>query len=89
MSDKQSIIMELSVALNELGIEEKSSGTSTGSNWLNSEGDGIESYSPVDGKLIGAVCSSTSSQYEEVVLAAEKAFVHWRKIPDPQRGEVV
>ena len=39
-------------ALAELGLKEVNDGTSTGSHYF-SGGDVIESYSPVDGKLIG------------------------------------
>ncbi|MEJ6675700.1 MAG: aldehyde dehydrogenase family protein, partial [Polaribacter sp.] len=40
--------------LQELGLKEINNGTSTGSNSFSS-GEIIESYSPVDGKLIGKV----------------------------------
>ena len=41
-------------ALKQLGVKDINEGTSTGSNNF-SNGEIIESYSPVDGKLIGKV----------------------------------
>ncbi|MEL7123786.1 MAG: aldehyde dehydrogenase family protein, partial [Bacteroidota bacterium] len=74
--------------LDKLGISEKNIGTSTG---LHSFGEGefIESYSPVDGKLIGAVRTTTRSEYDQVVEKAQEAFPSWRNIPAPKRGEIV
>ncbi len=74
--------------LNALGINEVNPGTSTGSDCF-SNGELIPSYSPVDGKLIGKVVSTTQEDFERVMKSAEKAFLHWRTVPAPQRGEVV
>lgn len=74
--------------LDALGIKEVNPGTSTGSEYF-SNGELIASYSPVDGKLIGKVVSTTQDDYERVMKTAEKAFDHWRTIPAPQRGDVV
>ena len=76
-------------ALRQLGLKDINSGTSTGSNWLDSKGDEIASYSPVDGKLIGKVVSTTEEQYHDVISKAQKAFETWRTVPAPKRGEVV
>jgi len=75
-------------ALKELGLNEINNGTSTGKNWF-SEGDIIESYSPVDGALIGKVKATTKEDYEKVISMATEGFKTWRTIPAPQRGEVV
>lgn len=79
----------ISEALKALGIKAENSGSSTGTKWLGSKGELIESYSPVDGKLIGKVSTTTEEQYEEIVKTAEEAFRSWRLIPAPKRGEVV
>ena len=39
--------------LQQLNIQSQNQGTSTGNDWLKSLGDNINSFSPVDGKLIG------------------------------------
>ncbi|MFV0178829.1 aldehyde dehydrogenase family protein [Empedobacter falsenii] len=74
--------------LKELGISSENLGTSTGSTWFG-KGEELSSYSPVDGKLIGKVISSTKDDYEEVITKAQTAFKEWRMIPAPKRGEIV
>ncbi len=75
-------------ALEKLGVNEINKGTSTGSNCF-SEGDMISSYSPVDGKLIGKVTTTSREDYDRVIDTAQAAFKEWRKVPAPQRGEIV
>jgi len=75
-------------ALEKLGVKEINQGTSTGSNWF-SEGEMIPSYSPVDGKLIGKVTTTTREDYEKLITTAQTAFKEWRAVPAPQRGEMV
>lgn len=74
--------------LKELGISSENLGTSIGSTWFG-KGEELSSYSPVDGKLIGKVISSTKDDYEEVITKAQAAFKEWRMIPAPKRGEIV
>ncbi|MFK7782184.1 aldehyde dehydrogenase family protein, partial [Psychroserpens sp.] len=64
-------------ALKQLGVHDVNDGTSTGSNNF-SNGELIESYSPVDGQLIGKVKATTREDYERVMDAATKAFKSWR-----------
>ena len=75
-------------ALQALGIKEVNDGTSTGSNSFSS-GEIIESYSPVDGQLIGKVKTTTAADYEKVMQSATEAFKTFRAMPAPQRGEIV
>lgn len=74
--------------LKALGIKELNDGCSTGKNWF-AAGDVIESYSPVDGKLIASVKVATAANYEKVVQTASEAFLYWRNVPAPKRGEIV
>lgn len=74
--------------LKKLGLNEINEGTSTGSNWF-SNGEIIESYSPVDGKLIGKVKTTTQEDYEKVITSAQEAFKVWRTTPAPKRGDIV
>jgi aldehyde dehydrogenase (NAD+) len=75
-------------ALAQLGLKEMNNGTSTGSENF-SNGSVLESYSPVDGKLIGKVKCSTAEDYEKVMASAKTAFTFWRSIPAPKRGDIV
>ncbi len=77
-------------ALKDLGlnVDKVNNGTSTGQEWFSS-GEVIESYSPVDGALIGKVKATTEEDYNRVIETAQEAFKTWRTMPSPQRGEIV
>ena len=75
--------------LKQLKVNKLNSGTGTGLKWLESKGEKLDSYSPVDGKIIASVYSTTKSDYEKVVKTAQKAFEEWRMMPAPKRGEVI
>ena len=75
--------------LKPLGIQEKNKGVSTGLNWIDDNAPVIESYSPVDGKLIGSVSSCSKENYDKVIDTASAAFLVWRNMPAPARGEIV
>jgi aldehyde dehydrogenase (NAD+) len=75
-------------ALQQLGIKPINEGTSTGQNHF-SNGAILESYSPVDGKLIASVKTSTAADYEKAMQSATEAFKTFRLMPAPQRGEIV
>ena len=75
-------------ALKQLGVKDINNGTSTGANNF-SNGEILESYSPVDGQLIGKVKTTTKADYEKVMETATVAFKTWRTKPAPQRGEIV
>jgi len=60
-------------ALNQLGVKDINEGSSTGSLSF-SNGDILESYSPVDGQLIGKVKTTTKEDYEKVMDAATNAI---------------
>lgn len=75
--------------LKQLGINATNTGTSTGTKWLKGKGETISSLSPVDGKLIASVTATTEKEYREVIRTASEAFIEWRNIPAPKRGEIV
>lgn len=76
--------------LKTLGIKEKNLGASTGIKWYGSlKNDELKVYSPINGKYIASVYQANEKDYEKVVQKAHEAFLIWRKIPAPKRGEVV
>ncbi len=75
--------------LKKLGLLKKNKGTSTGQKSYAGTKEYIDSYSPVDGAYIGSVSVTSQKEYEKVVAAAEKAFLQWREMPAPKRGEIV
>ena len=75
--------------LSALGIQKTNDGTSTGTRWVAGKGPVLNSVSPVDGELIASVYSTDEAAYEEVLHTAQEAFVQWRAIPAPKRGDIV
>ncbi len=73
--------------LQKLGISETSDGAFSGE-W-GGGGAVIEKHSPVDGKLLGKVRTATPEDYEKTITRAQEAFLEWRTVPAPVRGETV
>ncbi len=73
--------------LNRLGIDEMNLGGFAGS-WLGS-GPVLDVYSPADGSKIASVQQVTEEEFDQIVEEAHAAFLEWRRVPAPQRGEVV
>ena len=80
--------MSIKTILKNLAVEPKQKGCSTGGQWMGS-GTEIAAVSPVDGSLLGNVQTATVEDYENLIERAEHAFLSFRKIPAPQRGELV
>jgi aldehyde dehydrogenase (NAD+) len=74
--------------LRELGIEGNNSGAWCGE-WLACTGGLLESRNPSTGELIARVHQASDREYETCVQAAQEAFLRWREVPAPRRGEVV
>ena len=75
--------------LKSLRIASKNSGVSTGNIWLKSKGEKLDSFSPVDGKLIASVKTVDKESYDAVLQKAQEAFLRWRLWPAPKRGDIV
>lgn len=76
--------------LDELYLEKKMSGTSTGTTWLGSKSKKrINAYSPVDGESFLHIKKATLKNYEQVITTAQDAFPIWSSLPAPQRGDIV
>jgi aldehyde dehydrogenase (NAD+) len=75
--------------LESLGLRERNLSTSTGQNWLEGNGEWIDSYSPIDGKVIASAQYSDENAYEKVVAQAMESKKAWGSMPAPKRGEIV
>ncbi len=73
--------------LDALGIEDVNPG-GFGGEWIGS-GPPLEVLSPIDGSRLATVAQVTEDEYDQVVERARRAFVEWRTLPAPRRGEVV
>ena len=70
-----------------LGLKVHNRGVFAGE-WFGS-GTPIEKYSPIDGSVLGYVSTATPTDYDRAAGAAARAFLAWRDVPAPKRGEVV
>ncbi|WP_231460569.1 MULTISPECIES: aldehyde dehydrogenase family protein [unclassified Pedobacter] len=76
--------------LTQLGIENINPAYSTGNDWGGANNtENIDSFSPVDGQKIASIKVSSNNDYEQVIAKAQEAFVYWRTVPAPKRGEIV
>ena len=76
-------------SLKKLGIKKVNNGACTGTQWFETSGEVIDSYSPADGKLIASVKQATAADYEKIISMSQEAYIKWRMVPAPKRGEVV
>ncbi len=74
--------------LSTLGIRDENPGAYDGT-WLKTSAGVLEVTSPVNGKVIGKVHKANKADYARVSKAAHDAFLRWREVPAPQRGEYV
>ena len=73
--------------LRHLGIEDRNLGGFCGE-WLGSGSDS-EVTTPIDGSRIATVKQVTEDEYDRIVDRAQRAFLAWRRVPAPKRGEIV
>lgn len=76
-------------ALHQLGIQQLNPGMSTGTNHWNGRGSLLASKSPVDGQVIGTVHLGSQDDYLQIIDTAHNAFLSWRTVPAPKRGEII
>ncbi len=76
--------------LKKLGISKKNLGASTGVSWFSTKDQGeLDIYSPVDGKYIASVYQASEQDYNFLMEKAHQAYLQWRCVPAPKRGEIV
>jgi L-aminoadipate-semialdehyde dehydrogenase len=71
-----------------LGLDETTSGVYAGG-WRTASGEPLESENPATAGSIGTVVQASPADYDAAVGAAEEAFVEWRMLPAPKRGDYV
>ena len=81
--------MEIRDILSRLGIDPVNSGACHG-DWLpNPTGSELASMSPATGATIATVRQAGPEDYRAVLERASQAFLEWRTLPAPRRGDVV
>ncbi len=77
--------------LEKLNIQPVNAGASTGvDGWLmDKNGKELISYNPSTGEAIAKVMQASPATYEQVASAAHQAFLKWRQLPAPKRGDLI
>src|SRR5438093_13665199 len=72
-----------------LGIKDQVSGCAIGARWTSTRGRSVPARSPIDGRTLATVNWAQSDDVNHPVRAAHEAFLKWRLVPAPKRGEFV
>ncbi len=73
-----------------LGLARRNPGVSSAGAWHRSRNaPAFTSVNPATGRPLGEVLGATPRDYEELMGASWEAFLQWRNVPAPQRGEAV
>ncbi len=77
--------------LEKLSIKDVNPGACTGpDSWLaDHTGKELVSYNPTTGEPLARIIQATPAVYEQVAATAHTAFLKWRDVPAPRRGQVV
>jgi len=77
--------------LHSLGVKSLNAGVCCGpDDWGdNNSKTAFASINPTNGNTIASVSAATADDYEHVLSASQEAFLRWRTVPAPKRGELV
>lgn len=75
--------------LTELGVPGQWPATWTGLEPCTGTGPRAAARSPIDGSNLGAYSTAGPEQLQQVLAASQQAFLAWRRVPAPRRGEFV
>jgi aldehyde dehydrogenase (NAD+) len=79
------------IYLSALGIVKNNPSWSTGLDWgkVAQLENKIDIQTPIDNLYLASVQLATELDYEKIVIKAQSAFLKWRLVPAPKRGEIV
>ncbi len=81
--------MSHAAILDSLGLVGDQDGAWAGSGPISTSGPVVDVTTPIDGSRIGGVRLASVNDYETVLATAQEAFISWRSVPAPQRGEII
>ena len=82
-------MLSVATALDAIGVGDKPQSIGLGDAWLTGRGEELACRSPIDGRELGRLTLATTDQVASVADAAANAFLAWRVVPAPVRGEHV
>ena len=77
--------------LNQLGIQPINAGACSGpGGWASATNSGLlHSVNPATGEALAQIVPCSVTDYAGLLEESQRAFLEWRKVPAPKRGEVV
>jgi L-aminoadipate-semialdehyde dehydrogenase len=72
-----------------LGLKSRMKGANCGGEWFAESKDFITSFNPTNGEVLARIEQASGQDYNKVMKQARKAFLAWREVPAPRRGEIV
>jgi aldehyde dehydrogenase (NAD+) len=75
--------------LTRLGLKPENSGAAAARGFLSTSGAVLTSVNPTTGEALAKVRLGQREDYEQVIADAQKAFLEWRMLPAPKRGELI
>ena len=75
--------------LTELGIHQRVGGCAIGNDWRATTGEPLIARSPIDGAKLASINAAQTPDVTATIDAAQQAFLIWRLVPAPKRGEFV
>jgi len=75
--------------LERLGIAHRTGGCVIGNDWRATTGESLIARSPIDGARLATLSAAQPTDVTAAVDAAQQAFLRWRTVPAPKRGEFV
>ncbi len=78
-------------ALDRLGVPSDLSrlAGASGTDWLTGSGPGLAVHSPIDRSPLGILGTIRSPDLRQVIEGSREAFLAWRLVPAPRRGELI
>jgi aldehyde dehydrogenase (NAD+) len=80
---------QLLSALKNFGVHESAQALAIGTDWQAGTGADHKVRSPIDGSILAEFKLATPAQTNTAIEAAHAAFLQWRTVPAPVRGEFV
>lgn len=75
--------------LKNFGIESQNLGTYPESGSIKEKAEFITSVSPIDGNPLAEVRLTQREEYDRLTETLRESAAKWRKVPPPQRGEII
>jgi aldehyde dehydrogenase (NAD+) len=82
-------VTDLAAALRRLGVQAPFQGVVIGQAARVGEGEEIIVRSPIDGRELAAFRGASAAQAEQAIAESARAFLGFRTLPAPKRGELV